>query len=287
MEELCLCFLNAVFLHVQGEPIKLIRILENRIISPEVLDDKGSVLDVLALTDKGERINIEVQLKDLHNMSERTLYYWAREYVSGIKAGQDYASLPRVVTINIVDFDHVKLEQFHSVFRLREDKNPGYILTEVLEIHFLNMVRFRKLKAAGALSRDPLERWMLFFDERTPESELMEVIKMDTAIEKAQKRMEEVTQDRDFMREYTRRMKATCDWTTSINTALEKGMAQGRQEGMAQGIEKGLLQGIEKGMAQGRQEGLFTTATALKKMGMPAEQITLATGLTPEQIAEL
>jgi predicted transposase/invertase (TIGR01784 family) len=69
------------------------------------------VLDCRALTDKDERINIEVQLKDLHNMSERTLYYWAREYAQGIKEGQDYAKLPRVVTINIVNFDHVKLER--------------------------------------------------------------------------------------------------------------------------------------------------------------------------------
>ena len=111
---------------------------------------------------------------------------------------------------------------------------------------------------------------MLFFDERTPQEELMEVIRMDKAIEKAQSRMDEVTQDRDFMREYTRRMKATCDWTTSINTALEKGMAQG------------LAQGLEQGM-----ERLFETARRMTARGVAAEDIAAFTGLSAEQIALL
>ena len=95
-------------------------------------------------TQKNIKVEIEVQLKDLHNMTEWTLYYWAREYVAGIKEGEDYGDLPRVIAINIVNFDHIKLEQFHTVFRLREDVHREYVLTDVMEIHFLNMVKFRK-----------------------------------------------------------------------------------------------------------------------------------------------
>ena len=270
-EKQCLGFLNAVFADTRIEPVKLVKILENRVISPEVVGDKGAVLDCRALTDKGERINIEVQLKDLHNMSERTLYYWAREYVLGIKAGEDYSGLPRVVTINIVNFDHIKLEHFHSAFRLREDRCPECVLTDVLEIHFLNMVKFRKRREQNRGAQNALERWMLFFDERTSEEELMEVMKVDEAIEKAQSRMKEVSQDRDFMHYYTLREMALSDWTTGVNTAFEKGIAQG----------------IVQGMERGKQQGFFETAIALKKMGMSAEQIALATGLSAEQIGQL
>ncbi|MDR2467555.1 MAG: Rpn family recombination-promoting nuclease/putative transposase, partial [Spirochaetaceae bacterium] len=42
-EEQCLAFLNAVFEDTKREPVKLVKILENRVISPEILGDKGAV----------------------------------------------------------------------------------------------------------------------------------------------------------------------------------------------------------------------------------------------------
>jgi predicted transposase/invertase (TIGR01784 family) len=78
-------------------------------------------------------------------MTERALYYWAREYTEGIKEGGDYGDLPQVIAINIVNFDHVRLEKFHTAFRLREDRHKEYcVMPEALEIHFLNMAKFRK-----------------------------------------------------------------------------------------------------------------------------------------------
>ena len=107
----------------------------------------------------------------------------------------------------------------------------------------------------------------------------MQVMERDTAIQKAQSLMEEATRDRDFMHEYTLRQMALSDWTTGVNTAHEKGLAEG--------IEKGILQGITQGISQGMEKGILKTAAAFKNMGISAEQITLATGLSLKQIAEL
>ena len=86
----CLAFLNAVLgaksnrtggSQTSGsqtfglQPINLIKILENRAITADVIGEKASILDVRAETDTGEKINIEVQLKDLHNMEKRSLFY--------------------------------------------------------------------------------------------------------------------------------------------------------------------------------------------------------------------
>jgi predicted transposase/invertase (TIGR01784 family) len=187
-EEQCLAFLNAVLADSRQDPLRLVKIVENRSLSPEQLGSKAAVLDLRALAEtdarKNIKVNVEVQLKDLRNMTERSLYYWAREYAAGIKEGEDYGELPRVVTVNIVNFDHVKLERFHTSFHLREDSRPEYVLTEMLEIHFLNMVRFRRLKGKGG-GKSPLERWLTFFDERATEAELREAIGMEAAIGKA------------------------------------------------------------------------------------------------------
>jgi predicted transposase/invertase (TIGR01784 family) len=148
-EEQRLAFLNAALADSNGKPLRLVKILENRSVSAENLGDKPVSFDFRAIgetdSQKNIRAEIEVQLKDLHNMTERTLYYWAREYAAGIKEGEDYGGLPRVIAINIVNFDHIKLEKFHTAFRLREDTRRDYVLTDVMEIHFVNMVKLESL----------------------------------------------------------------------------------------------------------------------------------------------
>ena len=230
----CLSFLNAVLgaksNRARGsQPVNLIKILENRTFSAGVVGEKTSILDVRVETDRGERINIEVQLKDLHNMEKRTLFYWGQEFMRSISKGDDYVDLPKVITINIVNFDSIKLDDFHTCFHLWEDEHKDYMLTDALEIHFINMVKFKRLKTAD-IENNPLERWLTFLDKDTPEELLEEVINMDTAISRANDRLNFVSQDKEFLRTYQMREMALSDWTTGVNTAFEKGIEKGKME---------------------------------------------------------
>ncbi|MDR3334087.1 MAG: Rpn family recombination-promoting nuclease/putative transposase [Treponema sp.] len=238
-----LAFLNAVLADSRQKPIKLVKILENRVITPEILGNKTSILDIHALTDENDKAEIEVQLKDLHNMEKRTLLYWAREYTQAISAGVDYSELPRVITINIVNFDNIKLNRFHTIFHIREDIEKDYVLTDVLEIHFLNMVKFRKTENKD-IKNNVLCRCLTYFDEKTPENELMEVIKMDAAIQKANERLNFVTQDKDFLRNYHMRQMEMSDWTTGINTAIEKNKLEMAKNALTNGFSADVIHGI-------------------------------------------
>jgi len=189
---------------------------------------------------EGEKINIEVQLKDLQNMEKRTLWYWGREYTKGISSGGEYINLPKVITINIVNFDNIKLEDFHTCFHLWEDEHHEYLLTDVLEIHFLNMVKFRKLKSKDTRNR-PLERWLSFFDIRTPEEELKEIIQMDSAISKTQERLDFVTQDKEVLREYHLREMALMDWNSGVSTAVKKKQIEIARNLLKKGLEIDLI----------------------------------------------
>jgi predicted transposase/invertase (TIGR01784 family) len=202
----------------------------------------------------------------LQNMEKRTLWYWGREYTKGISSGKNYKDLPKVITINIVNYDNIKLEDFHTCFHLWEDEHHEYLLTDVLEIHFLNMVKFRKLKSKDKRNK-PLERWLSFFDINTPEEELKEIIKMDSAISKAQERLDFVTQDKEVLREYHLREMALMDWTTGIDTATEKG--------------------IEKGIVQGAMQKQIEIARNSLNEGLPIETIHKITGLDIETIQSL
>jgi predicted transposase/invertase (TIGR01784 family) len=265
-EEQCLAFLNAVLISKSLKPVKLVKILENKTFTAEVIGEKSSILDVRVEADNGEKINIEVQLEDLYNMEKRTLMYWGREFTKGIPSGGNYKDLPKVITINIVNFDNIKLDDFHTCFHLWEDVHRDYMLTDVLEIHFINMVKFRKLKT-GDIANNLLERWLTFLDVNTPEETLQEVIKMDSAISKANERLNFVTQDKEFLRNYHLREMAMSDWTTGINTATEKGI----------GI------GIEKGAMQSKIE----IARNMFNDELPVEIIHKYTGLDMETIQSL
>jgi predicted transposase/invertase (TIGR01784 family) len=217
----CLAFLNAVLSSKSETPIILIKILENRAITADVIGEKASILDVRVETDTGDKVDIEVQLKDLHNMEKRTLFYWGREFTKGISEGDDYLLLPKVITINIVNFDNIKIDDFHTCFHLWEDDHKDYLLTDVLEIHFINMKKYQKLKS-GDIANKPLERWLAFLDKDTPEEVLEEVINMDAAISKANERLNFVSQDKEFLRNYHLREMAMSDLTTAINTGIMK-----------------------------------------------------------------
>jgi ferric iron reductase protein FhuF len=82
------------------------------------------------------------------------------------------------------------------------------------------MVKFRKLKHKDI--HDPLERWMTFFNIKTPETELQEVINMDMAIQKAFDKIKYATQDKELLRQYYLHEMALSDRTTEMDTALEK-----------------------------------------------------------------
>lgn len=80
-------------------------------------------------------------------------------------------------------------------------------------------------------------------------------------------------------------------WKTE---GLEEGLAQGIAQGIIEGREQGLAQGHEQGLAQGHAQGLAegleklrNSATNLKRMGLPLEQIAEATGLTLDEVNAL
>ena len=52
-------------------------------------------------------------------------------------------------------------------------------------------------------------------------------------------------------------------------------------------MEGNMEEGIAKGMAKGRAEGRAEVARNLKSIGIPIDQITMATGLSKEEIEKL
>jgi len=239
-------FLNAILGRTESNKLVSVEINENKTLSAESIGAKASVLDVRAILEDGTRVNIEVQLRNLNNFDKRSLFYWSKEYTKGIKSGQDYAYLPTVININIIDFEFLETENFHTVFHLKEDKERNLILTEILEIHFINMVKWRKCGKID-IAKEPLHRWLTWFDKNSPPELVEEVAKMDKAIMAANERQIYFTNDDEEIRAYEMREMALMDERASISYATNEGRKEGLTEGRIEGHKEGLNEGLEKG----------------------------------------
>jgi predicted transposase/invertase (TIGR01784 family) len=273
-EEQLLGFLNAVLQSTGRNRVVSVEIIENKMLSAEIIGDKASILDVRSELADGTKVNIEVQLRNVGNMDKRSLFYWSREYVKGIEAGQDYINLPNVIAINIIDFDFLSLNEIHASFHLWEDKHKDYQLTDALEIHFVNMLKFRHLQKKD-IKQNPLHRWLTFFDKNTNEQTIKEIIKMDTAIAKAHKKIGFVAQDKEMFRAYQMREMALSDFTSGVNTARREGIAIGEQRGIAIGEQQGDL-----------KRSAIVVAN-LRSNGFPVEKIAEYTLLPVEDVIKI
>jgi predicted transposase/invertase (TIGR01784 family) len=238
-EEQLLSLLNAILKKTGRNTLTSIEIIESRTITGEVIGDKTSILDVIANTSDGTRIHIEVQLRDYGNMNNRSLFYWSREYASELNRGEDYNELRNVIVINIVNFAVVEIDDFHTTFHLWEDTHKDCLLTDALEMHFIDVKMFNKL-ADKDLRNNPLHRWLAFLDEDIGENVLKEVTAMDAAIQKAEERLNFLANDKEALRLYHLREMARIDYNSGMNKAKAEGKVEGKNEIAKTMLKKGM-----------------------------------------------
>jgi len=78
--------------------------------------------------------------------------------------------------------------------------------------------------------------------EKTKEEILQEILQMDSAISKANERLNFVSQDKKFLREYHMREMAMSDWTTGVNTGIEKKLIEVAKNLLREGLSVEIIQ---------------------------------------------
>ena len=247
-------FLNAVLNPVDS--IKTV-ILKDTTIEKSHLEDKYSRLDVKAITNKGEHINIEIQLKDEYNMIKRSLYYWSKLYEGQLENGENYQKLSRTICINLLDFNLLNHDKFHSVYRLK-DCETNEELTDVMELHFIELKKIKDVHHVEEV-KTKLEAWLYFINQ--PDSELVqELEKVEVEIKEAKAELVRLSGDRKERERYEKRRESRLNEVSALSYAEEKG--------------------IQKGVKQEKIE----IAKNLVQKGLDDDFIVETTGLTLEEV---
>ena len=227
-------FLNAVLTPV--DPIKSV-IVKDTTIEKSHLEDKYSRLDVKAMTNKGEHINIEIQLKDEYNMIKSSLYYWSKLYEGQLENGENYQKLSRTICINLLDFNLLNHTKFHSVYRLK-DCETNEELTDVMEVHFIELKKMKDVKRVEEV-KTKLGAWLYFINQ--PDSELVqELEKVEVEIKAAKAELIRLSGDRKERERYEKRRESRLNEISALSYAEEKGAKKEKIEISKNLIQKGL-----------------------------------------------
>ena len=215
--KILISFLNAVI--KPTDPIKSVEI-KNTDIEKEHIEDKYSRLDIKAVTNNGEHINVEIQVKNEYNMIKRSLYYWSKMFENQIVKGDDYDTLSRTICINILDFKYLKNSNFHNCYRLKE-VSTNEELTDTMELHFIEIPKLRKLDNSEEIS-DMLEAWITFI--QSPTSEVINKLEMSSQeIKQAKEELLRLSGDDKERERYERRKESLLEQSSLLANAERKG----------------------------------------------------------------
>lgn len=237
--------LNAILRLKGSQRIAGVTVTNNIELSKLLVNEKTGRLDIRAETEDQTQINIEMQLINHHNMQKRSLFYAAKMFTESIKAGGKYENLKKTIAVNIMDFNLFDFARFHSTFHFYEDHERDYMLTDALELHFIEYSKFKKMNKN---LDDPLHRWLLFMDEKLPENQLKELIAMDPIIKKTEERLEWLSGDEETLRLYEAREYARIEYNSLMSEAKARGRAEGRVEGKAEGKREIAMNMLHEGI---------------------------------------
>ena len=206
-------------------------IFTNKDDEPVVLDGKEIRLDIKGKLNTGTIIDIEVQVRALKYMGERSLYYWARMYSRQISEGEDYNKLKPAIAINLLDYNLLPEGNWLNQYSILNTQSHT-VLSDHFNIIFIEPL---KLDSKALDEMTPLELWGAFFKRRVGDDKLKEVPIMAEAL-KAEMQFT-ASEIEDY--KYEMREKALKDKAAMLSYAKEEGKAEGRIEGRIEGKAEG------------------------------------------------
>ena len=265
---------------ILNKKVSNIKLDSNPILEKDLLDDKVGILDIKAKIDNEANCDIEMQVVDRKNIEKRILFYWSKMYNMSIKEGEDYSTLEKGIVILISDYELESLkeiEKYITKWNIREEEYQKIILTDVMEIYIIELPKFEKYEKKT--KNNILNSWVKFINN--PEVKDME--ENNKELKKAQKVLEEISQDEHERYLAELRQKYIMDQKAIEDAGYDKGL----KDGLERGIEQGIEQGIKQGIKQGEKKQNEIIAKKMKKQNLDIKVISEITGLSTKEIEKI
>ena len=232
--------------------------------SPIFLGAKNSFLDLKVRDKENTIFQIELQVAEQISYIKRSLYYASTLIHNQLKTGESYFKLSPVIQINILDFLIFKNQTIINWFLLKERTNPELVLTEDLQMIYIELPKLKKSSVEELDSGIDIWLYLLKYSQTLTQEDTMKLKNKLPDLKNAFGTLELYATDPEKQRELEERLRS------DENFAYE----------MAAKYELGVEEGIERGIEKGKLE----TARKMNEDGFSIEQILRITGLSLDDL---
>lgn len=203
--------------------------------SPFHQDDKVPRFDVLARTEGGKILHVEVQLRNEENLVPRILHYGARDYVLAARSGGSYMDV-QVIFIAILNFSLFKDSgDYHAVHRILNVRDGSWRMRG-LEFHFIEMPKVRR-----DWPETGLERMLQYLGSIGGEKRMEALASVDARVAKMAELEMIFRSDPDLLTAYMLHEDNQRDYQLSLKDSERRGIALGQLQTLSELVRKGLL----------------------------------------------
>ena len=199
-------FLKEFLESVLGEKIKIKKVLHDVRLDQFTKNEKFGILDLGVELENGEFINIEIQLRDNHNIEKRTTFYASKKITEQLGAGEEFIKLKTV-----------RVAEKHREYELNND----------VKYYYIELSKFRK---ENPDMTQIINHWLSFIDMER--GDLLEMAsEKNEKIKKAIENYEVLTGDEEVKRLAELKQMAKFEEQSALQCAREEGKEEGREQG--------------------------------------------------------
>ena len=234
-----------------------------------IMDKKG-VLDIRAIINKNIVVDLEMQQK-VHSGYIKRLYLYFSELINHeIDSGKEYSDIKDIIIINVLNEDIFKDSvAFHTIWRLKEINDKVHYTLPGLEIHFLELKKFREEYNIDL--KNKLNQWLAFIDGEN-ERWVSEVMVKNEEIKKANEDKKEFSKDKDMIAMLEAYKKFELDTKQYMKDLKKEAKKEGQKEGKKIGQEIGEKRQNEI-VARNMLKENINIALIMRVTGLPENKI--------------
>lgn len=245
-------------------PIKKVEIVQEASLKQMSIKDKLGRLDIKATINDESIINIEMQMRNEHNIEKRSTYYGSRLISEQLSSSDRYEEVKPVILINILNYEFLEVPEYHTETVTVAKKHREYEIVRDIKYHFIELPKFRRQRPELA---NALECWLALIDYKDKELVKMAEEK-ETIIKEAKEDFEEVLSEGALKEIIEFRESAERDAASRRYWAEKKGMEEGMAKGMAKGSKNEKIKIAKKMLEENMNIKLIMQITELSKEEM-------------------
>lgn len=256
-------FLKSFLDAILGENVKIKKVMHDVRLEQLTKEMKYGVLDLDVELESGELINVEMQLRDNHNIEERTTFYASKKIVEQLEPKGKYEDLKKVIVIAILNYSFINLPQYVTETVRVSKTYKEYEINNTVKYYYIELEKFRN---QNPNMEEKINQWLAFIDMER--GDLLEMAKeKNKEIKEASDAYEVLTGDDEIKRIAEIRLMSELEEQSALATARAKG--------------------TEEGVRQGKNQKQKEIAKIMLSKGKRIEEIIELTELSKEEIEKL